>query len=926
MSGNSLYERINHTFNKSELRTLCFELGIDSEELLDEWRKSDFVRELILYCQRRNHLAALVQRCQQLRPNETWPPPQDLILHLFELPLSLKTYLEALARTTAVLPLAPLDPSRDRVAISLGQVFINLDAATAETTAPGPQPGSFIHQRYSAALAHIHHHPHLILLGDPGSGKSTLLRFLAHCLAQHATAPTADWLPHLHWTCQQMKNRQVDPRAAWAEVERDEDKKKKVVSQVTAHWSNGAPLPLLVELRNFARTPFDPDSSLALWQFVAQNLAKEGFTEAVQPLKELAQQGQVLFLLDGVDEVPAAQRKAIWQAIASLDKGPFGGNRWLATCRILSFDSTEAPPDVPVQTLQKLTEAQIDGFIQNWYTVLTDELGSDKAKTMTHSLQQATRRHRLLPLAQNPMLLTIMAIVQTYHGTLPDERAKLYQNCVETLLYRWQKHKDVNVFDELQTNKENLERLLWEVAWKAHSEAPTREEAADIPEADVIQTARQHLGSYAVAEKFLEYTERRAHLLVGYGGGTSRVYRFPHRTFQEYLAACHLAASRRFPQEAAKLAAEGDTWREVLNLAMGVLVYNQNNREKALDGIQGVLPARTPQPDQETGWCRVWLAGEMMTVVGAEAAEKDEVGQKLLPKLQKQLAALLDGGRLTPRQRAEAGDALGLLGDSRPGVCTWLPEMVPVAAGPFLMGSDKKQDKQAYDTETPQHTVDLPVYAIGKYAVTVAQFACFVQDGGYTDKWRHCWTAEGWNYCQKEGWQAPRYWDDPQMSIPNRPVVGVSWYEVVAYCAWLKAKTGRNFRLPSEAMWEKAARGTEGNIYPWGNQWNPLNLNANETGINRTSAVGMFPDGKSPYDVWDASGNVFEWCSTVWGNYPFQAKVYEEELQAKDTRIWRGGAFVPIQQRTRTAYRYYYLPYVRNHWLGFRVAEHLSGS
>ncbi|VAW42803.1 hypothetical protein MNBD_CHLOROFLEXI01-2623, partial [hydrothermal vent metagenome] len=140
-------------------------------------------------------------------------------------------------------------------------------------------------------------------------------------------------------------------------------------------------------------------------------------------------------------------------------------------------------------------------------------------------------------------------------------------------------------------------------------------------------------GSYAKAEQFIEYTERRAHLLIGRGGQNERMFTFPHRTFQEYLAACHLARQRRFGREAAKLAAESDSWREVLNLAAGTLVFNQKNREKAVDGIDEVCPKQLPNLEDGAGWQRVWLAGEMAVVVGKNALQMDEVGRELLPRL-----------------------------------------------------------------------------------------------------------------------------------------------------------------------------------------------------------------------------------------------------------------------------------------------------
>ena len=162
--------------------------------------------------------------------------------------------------------------------------------------------------------------------------------------------------------------------------------------------------------------------------------------------------------------------------------------------------------------------------------------------------------------------------------------------------------------------------------------------------------------------------------------------------------------------------------------------------------------------------------------------------------------------------------------------------------------------------------------------------------------------------------------------VPNHPVVGVSWYEAVAYCNWLKATTGRYFRLPDEAMWEKAARGTDGRIYSWGNEWNVANLNANETGIGQTSAVGMFPNSCSLFGIYDVCGGVWDWCSSIGyskSNYPFQQIPYEQDLYVRDSRILRGGAFSGGSRNMRTAYRGYYSPSVRTKDFGFRVAEYL---
>ncbi|MCA9996244.1 MAG: SUMF1/EgtB/PvdO family nonheme iron enzyme [Anaerolineales bacterium] len=871
-----------------------------------------------------------------------------------ELAAKLTPYLETVVRQTRRLPLGPLDPSgRENTQLALDAVFINLNAEVWQAAALLPGKQQKQHTRYAAALGHIHREERLILLGDPGSGKSTLLYYLAFCLAQAQLDPDGQWLKRLSWVQEELVSDEAATEAAWQKVERErlfrlgrEEEKEPGVREVTCLWEAGALVPVLVPLRDFAQTTFVATSPTAVWEFIAHRLRDAHLEEAVAVLQWQAQRGQLFFLLDGVDEVPIDVRPRVWQAIEAMEKGVYGGNRWVATCRKLSFEAGGAPTNAAVQTLQGLTEAQIEQFVTRWYEALVavGEMNAAQAKGKVEVLQAAARRPRLQELAGNPMLLTIMAVVQTY-GTLPDERAKLYQQCVETLLLRWQRHKESHTVTELPgllaelgATQEKLERLLWEIAWEAHSGAAEREDAADIPESKVVQIARKHLGDWGRAGQFVQYTEERAHLLVGRGGGDEKMFAFPHRTFQEYLAACQLAFSeRRLGRQAAKLAAEGDTWREVLNLVAGALTFVGKTPGKVMDVVEDMLPTGLPAADDVGGWRRVWLGGEMVLVPGLDFVRQDEVGQEILPRLQTLLGELVTNGVLPPPQRAAAGVVLGWLGDERADVAAAEPEMVPVAAGSFLLGSDKGVDEWAFDGETPQHERWLPDYAIGKYPVTVAQFGCFVADGGYTERWRRCWTAAGWQWREANEVTEPRLWHDATFAVPNQPVVGVSWYEAVAYCGWLRATTGRAFRLPDEAMWEKAASwvpqagdpaaGVK-RRYPWGDAWDPARLNAAETRIGQPTAVGLFPTGRSFYGAYDMAGNVWEWCSGAGVGatpYPFKTKVYAEEIADEaQFRALRGGAFGSLNQYCRAASRYNYYPGNGNDAVGFRVAEHLS--
>ena len=485
-------------------------------------------------------------------------------------------YLQTVQRRTQDLPLTGLDQSGEKGSkLDLARVFVGLNV---EGRAFDEGEAGDIKGTVTAAAGHVYLDRQLILLGDPGSGKSTLLRYIANCLAGAALAPDdARWREKLSW-----------PVRRAGDILR------------TAHWAGPAPVPILVVLRDFARQPFDRHDGTAVINHICAQLEADDLGRCRSPLRELARRGQVLFLLDGVDEVPAAERPAVWAAISALSKGVYGGSRWVATCRVLSFDPSEAPNGVPVQTLQPLDEEQIGQFIANWYAGLLEsgQVGREQGDLKAAALQAAVQRPALRELAENPMLLTIMALVQTFRGTLPDDRAKLYQACVETLLLRWQMRLEQGgdgeipgALRELGTTQEDLERLLWAIAWQAHSQAEDRQRSADIPRWDVIATAEAHLGGLARAEQFLAYTEQRAHLLVGRGGRREQVYSFPHRTFQEYLAACHLASQRRFARRARELAVESDDWREVLNLAVGTLAFNQNNREKAFDAVEEMMPS-----------------------------------------------------------------------------------------------------------------------------------------------------------------------------------------------------------------------------------------------------------------------------------------------------------------------------------------------
>jgi formylglycine-generating enzyme required for sulfatase activity len=239
-------------------------------------------------------------------------------------------------------------------------------------------------------------------------------------------------------------------------------------------------------------------------------------------------------------------------------------------------------------------------------------------------------------------------------------------------------------------------------------------------------------------------------------------------------------------------------------------------------------------------------------------------------------------------------------------------ELVRVPAGKFLMGSDPAKDEYAKDDEQPQHRVYVPGFYIAKYAVTNVQYAAFVRAVKHS-------LPGGW-----KGGEIP-------VGKENHPVVDVTWHDAVAFCEWLSRETGRPFRLPTEAEWEKAARGTDGRLYPWGDEPPTAELgNVGFYDVEDTAPVGQYsPQGDSPYGCADMAGNVWEWTHSLYRGYPYDPTDGREELEAgefKDIRAWRGGSWRLGRPFARCSCRNRGGPGRLHHGLGFRCASPVSDS
>jgi formylglycine-generating enzyme required for sulfatase activity len=272
-----------------------------------------------------------------------------------------------------------------------------------------------------------------------------------------------------------------------------------------------------------------------------------------------------------------------------------------------------------------------------------------------------------------------------------------------------------------------------------------------------------------------------------------------------------------------------------------------------------------------------------------------------------------------------------------------LPQFIRIPSVPFLMGTPERElsalakayggTRESYREESPQHTLTLPTFAIAQTSVSNAHYAAYVVATGA---------------------RPPLAWrgSQPPETLRDHPVVDVNWEEAVGFCNWLTAildfgsfdyaqdkfwildsATGEQskiqnlkskIRLPTEAEWEHAARGTDGRTFPWGDTWDIARANTRERGLGATTPVGSSPDGASSYGCLDMAGNVWEWTASLDALYPYNSDDGREDLRAPGRRILRGGCYANPHGFARCVCRFRLPPTVRNEFLGFRLAFSLE--
>ena len=715
-------------------------------------------------------------------------------------------------------------------------------------------------------------------MGDPGAGKSTFLRRVAHALCETVLG---------------------DDRTA----------------ALTRVGIEGQPFPILVGLADLAahigaqraerEAPATADSAAWLAHFLAGMSRDEAWGLEEDFFRTQLQRSTVV-LLDGLDEPSdRVTRESIAQLIENA-ASTYPAAQIVVTSRPGAYVGEVVLPSFSQVQVEPLDESAVDTFLKRWSQALWPE-SATKAAAHLSELTAALQRPAIARMATNPVMLTALAVVHWNERRLPEQRADLYHSVIEWLARQREQRpgrptagRCAEILQELALAMQNhRDGRRVQVAKRWAAEAIAHE-----------LLGRSKRARIAVAEGFLDAEELDSGIVVGRGNEV----RFWHLTFQEFLAAKAIAARSEAVQR--RILIEGGRklytpeWREVVLLLGGVL-YGQG-RQKVDGFISAVLDDVGPTPGlADEARC----AGLLGAIARDLAPLQHTITDARYPKLLDRVLAIFDvalSASIPIEVRIEAAEALGQVGDPRLGLDN-RQRWATIPAGTFSMGAQKSDrkgpnyDAEAHDDESPVHKVELDAYRIGRYPVTVSEYRDFVEHGGYTD--RRWWAAGGFG--ERE---SPEDWTE-QLQFPNRPVVGVSWFEAMAYCAWAGC------RLPTEAEWERAARGTEGRTFPWGNARPDATRLNYEMNVGHPTPVGVYPRGATPDGIRDMAGNVWEWCLDGFASYGTQDRSNPRGPApgAEVRAVVRGGSWDGGARVARSAFRFDVHPGCRLDDLGFRV-------
>ena len=723
-------------------------------------------------------------------------------------------------------------------------------------------------------------------------------------------------------------------------------------------------VPLFVRLSQQAgRTPFD------YLQTEWEQKTGSDFADALAA-------GRVRLLADGLNELPRDERDERLKAWRLFAGDHCEANQVIFTGREKDYEGQLSLPRVRVEPLDDER--------------IADYLRRNDAEGLGELLDDP--RSRLREMARNPFNLTLLAFAYKSNQRDMGNRGRL----LEWFSAEWFAREE-RLAHTGWIRRDAQIAALAQLAYAMQTQGESTTFALKAARAAVPASIEVDGDDIAIKPADVFRFARAATIL---DPGIQPDVRFYHHLLQEYFAAIELLrrfddgddvrdvwiARRRIDEMPPANVGEWDAlpeppptgWEVTTILACGLA----RNPERLIEAVRLHNPALAARCLDEAG---VFLsASDPAQRVRFSEATVDH----LVRSIRDDLISDLYSPSIHVRARLQAGFVLGRIGDPRfqpqvvNGVRVILPKMVPVPAGKYLVGS--ADDPDALDTEKPQHPVELAAFTIGKWPVTNAEFACFIDAGGYDDQkfwttdlakrwlrgedvtggqftvwmdwWKWLTARQNWreqldrigSYSPAQmrtfeymagldetglkTWlsgslaaksrERPEYWLDADRNNPSQPVVGVTWFEARAYCEWLSSVTGRAYRLASEAEWEAAARGLEARRYAWGDEWDAARANTIEGRVLKPSPVGAYAaaGGVGPFDAEDQSGNVWNWTSSLYQPFPYSSGD-REDPEAEGERAVRGGSWLNNRRYARCASRFRGVPDFFDLDIGFRVVS-----
>jgi formylglycine-generating enzyme required for sulfatase activity len=775
------------------------------------------------------------------------------------------TYLKALEEETRQIRIKGLKTKRaEPYFFGIDEIYIPLTAvASPEMTRKSA--GGDVEQQRRIVLEGTLAHRNVVIIGDPGSGKSTFLRRVAFEL------------------CRTLRgNRPADTPPFLAK----DDKRFPILIRVAD----------LAKLLAADKSPKPDESPDWIPYFLGKqnDEYKWGADEAF--FRRKLEGGNCLVMVDGLDEAPERRMRERIARLFEEAKVAFSKCDFLVSTRPQTNEGDSVLEGFHPVRIGDLEPPEIRAFFDHFAHALA--LREAEAKNFKEGMESAIKsRPEIRDMSGNAVMLTALAVLQHNDQRLPEYRVELYASIVGWLASA---HGHIEGRPPAAKCLEYMRKLALHMQ--------------DAPEGRLVQVNKR-VAAELLDREFggggdaFEVLLERETLDTGIISSTGSDLRFWHLSFQEYLSAREIASLSE-KQQIERVVASGKLyrpeWREMMGLLGGVL---RQQGEAKIEGLfQAILERLGKQPTLVHQARCAALLGAMMRDLSRMGYQPKTPDYERTVKTAMRIFDAKAANQIDIKTRIEAADALGQVGDPRLEEDNW----VTIPAGTFRMGAQKQSkkgqnyDPEAFDAESPVHDVTLPAFRIRRFPVTVQEFDAFIKNDGYSA--RKYWAEGHGEFREPEDWER-------QKQYPNRPVVGVSWFEAAAYCCWAGG------RLPTEAEWERAARGPEGTRYPWGNE-PPLDASrANyASAIGHLTPVGLFPNGSTPEGLCDMLGNVWEWCGDWFG--PYETRWQENPAGPKEgnTKALRGGSWYDLPQGVRVSVRLRDVPTDRYGSIGFRCA------